>query len=119
LSSSSASQVSLVFDHGGEKLTQGTGAGFPVAGKKLRWMRISPGILFFCKHFGTGVLVATAFVHVQPAVSMAVRKLTTLVADPHGILLPDRSVPTTTPDRAISCNAWSHHDGRSLRIVHD
>ncbi|ETI23561.1 hypothetical protein G647_05363 [Cladophialophora carrionii CBS 160.54] len=42
------------------------GAGFPVTGKRIRWMRIPPGVLFFCKHFGTGVLVATAFVHLVP-----------------------------------------------------
>ncbi|KIW70977.1 hypothetical protein PV04_03203 [Phialophora macrospora] len=42
------------------------GAGFPVAGKRIRWMKIPPSILFFCKHFGTGVLVATAFVHLIP-----------------------------------------------------
>tara|TARA_R110002060_G_scaffold34119_9_gene44978 strand:+ start:384 stop:881 length:498 start_codon:yes stop_codon:yes gene_type:complete len=27
-------------------------------------MKIPPKIFFFCKHFGTGVLIATAFVHV-------------------------------------------------------
>ncbi|KAJ2986796.1 hypothetical protein NUW58_g4859 [Xylaria curta] len=42
------------------------GAGFPVAAKKIRWLRIPPKIFFACKHFGTGVLVATAFVHLLP-----------------------------------------------------
>lgn len=40
------------------------GAGFPVVAKKVKWIKIPPKIFFACKHFGTGVLVATAFVHV-------------------------------------------------------
>jgi hypothetical protein len=28
-------------------------------------MNIPPKVFFFCKHFGTGVLIATAFVHVR------------------------------------------------------
>lgn len=43
------------------------GAGFPVVAKKVKWMKIPPKIFFFCKHFGTGVLIATAFVHVRAA----------------------------------------------------
>ncbi|KHN94835.1 Fe(2+) transport protein 3 [Metarhizium album ARSEF 1941] len=39
------------------------GCGFPVAARKLRWLRIPPKIFSACKHFGTGVLIATAFVH--------------------------------------------------------
>lgn len=42
-----------------------SGAGFPVVAKKVKWMKIPPGAFFFCKHFGTGVLIATAFVHVS------------------------------------------------------
>ncbi|KAL2680356.1 hypothetical protein Neosp_007953 [[Neocosmospora] mangrovei] len=41
-------------------------AGFPVAAKKLPWLKIPPSVFFACKHFGTGVLVATAFVHLLP-----------------------------------------------------
>ena len=41
------------------------GAGFPVVAKKIKWMKIPPPVFFFCKHFGTGVLIATAFVHVS------------------------------------------------------
>ncbi|KAJ4319631.1 hypothetical protein N0V84_006267 [Fusarium piperis] len=41
-------------------------AGFPVAAKKLPWLKIPPRVFFACKHFGTGVLVATAFVHLLP-----------------------------------------------------
>lgn len=41
------------------------GAGFPVVAKKVKWMKIPPSVFFFCKHFGTGVLIATAFVHVS------------------------------------------------------
>ncbi|KAF1961464.1 Zinc/iron permease [Byssothecium circinans] len=42
------------------------GCGFPVVAKKVKWMKIPPSIFFFCKHFGTGVLIATAFVHLLP-----------------------------------------------------
>ncbi|KAM5341339.1 hypothetical protein ACJ41O_014370 [Fusarium nematophilum] len=42
------------------------GAGFPVAAKKLPFLKIPPKIFFACKHFGTGVLIATAFVHLLP-----------------------------------------------------
>lgn len=41
------------------------GAGFPVAAKKLPWLKVPKRAFFICKHFGTGVLVATAFVHVS------------------------------------------------------
>lgn len=33
--------------------------------KKVTWIKIPPKIFFACKHFGTGVLIATAFVHVS------------------------------------------------------
>lgn len=42
------------------------GAGFPVAAKKIRWLNVPSKVFFCCKHFGTGVLVATAFVHLLP-----------------------------------------------------
>ncbi|CZR68505.1 related to low affininty zinc transporter [Phialocephala subalpina] len=42
------------------------GAGFPVVAKRVSWLKIPPKIFFFCKHFGTGVLIATAFVHLIP-----------------------------------------------------
>ncbi|CEJ81561.1 Putative ZIP Zinc transporter [[Torrubiella] hemipterigena] len=41
------------------------GAGFPVAAKKIPWLKVPPKVFFACKHFGTGVLIATAFVHVS------------------------------------------------------
>lgn len=41
------------------------GAGFPVAAKKLPWLKVPQKVFFVCKHFGTGVLIATAFVHVS------------------------------------------------------
>lgn len=46
-----------------QRLTPGTGAGSPVVAKMVKWMKIPPNVFFFCKHFGTGVLIATAFVH--------------------------------------------------------
>lgn len=42
------------------------GAGFPVAAKKIPRLKIPPRVFFACKHFGTGVLIATAFVHLLP-----------------------------------------------------
>ena len=34
--------------------------------KKIKSLKIPPKVFFFCKHFGTGVLIATAFVHLLP-----------------------------------------------------
>ncbi|KAI1661987.1 Zinc/iron permease [Daldinia decipiens] len=42
------------------------GAGFPVAAKKISWLKVPDKVFFACKHFGTGVLIATAFVHLLP-----------------------------------------------------
>lgn len=42
------------------------GAGFPVVAKRVKWMKIPDSVFFASKHFGTGVLVATAFVHLLP-----------------------------------------------------
>src|SRR5205807_2264037 len=48
------------------------GCGFPVVAKKVKWMKIPPKVFFFCKHFGTGVLIATAFVHVSTIKSLVI-----------------------------------------------
>ncbi|RWA10159.1 hypothetical protein EKO27_g4943 [Xylaria grammica] len=42
-----------------------SGAGFPVVAKKVKWLKVPTKVFFACKHFGTGVLIATAFVHVS------------------------------------------------------
>ncbi|OTB03676.1 hypothetical protein M426DRAFT_59942 [Hypoxylon sp. CI-4A] len=42
------------------------GAGFPLAAKKISWLKVPEKVFFACKHFGTGVLIATAFVHLLP-----------------------------------------------------
>ncbi|RPB23286.1 Zinc/iron permease [Terfezia boudieri ATCC MYA-4762] len=48
-------------------LTQSTLAcAFPLIARKFRWLRIPPTFLFYARHFGTGVLIATAFVHLLP-----------------------------------------------------
>lgn len=39
---------------------------FPVLATNLPGLRIPPSFLFFVSHFGTGVLIATAFVHLLP-----------------------------------------------------
>lgn len=49
------------------------GCGFPVVAKKVKWMKIPPKVFFFCKHFGTGVLIATAFVHVSATTKSSLR----------------------------------------------
>lgn len=42
------------------------GCGFPVMAKKIKWLKIPAPVFFAAKHFGTGVLIATAFVHLLP-----------------------------------------------------
>ena len=49
------------------------GAGFPVAAKKISWLKVPEKVFFACKHFGTGVLVATAFVHVCLLIEIIIR----------------------------------------------
>ncbi|KAI5803894.1 Zinc/iron permease [Geopyxis carbonaria] len=39
---------------------------FPLVAKRFPKLRIPPSFLFFARHFGTGVLIATAFVHLLP-----------------------------------------------------
>lgn len=39
---------------------------FPVLATRFPRLRIPPSFLFFVSHFGTGVLIATAFVHLLP-----------------------------------------------------
>ncbi|KKY19549.1 putative fe(2+) transport protein 3 [Diplodia seriata] len=41
-------------------------ASISVVAKKFPKLKIPPKAFFFCKHFGTGVLIATAFVHLLP-----------------------------------------------------
>jgi hypothetical protein len=50
------------------------GAGFPVVAKKVKWVKVPAKTFFICKHFGTGVLIATAFVHVREKHSNIVRE---------------------------------------------
>ncbi|KAI9933595.1 hypothetical protein MW887_008068 [Aspergillus wentii] len=42
------------------------GCAFPILATRFPGMRIPPSFLFFVSHFGTGVLIATAFVHLLP-----------------------------------------------------
>ncbi|KAL6703795.1 hypothetical protein ACN47E_009094 [Coniothyrium glycines] len=44
----------------------GTACAFPILVIKFPRLRIPPSFLFGAKHFGTGVLIATAFVHLLP-----------------------------------------------------
>ena len=43
------------------------GVYFPIAAKKLPMLRIPEIVFFTVKHFGTGVIVATAFIHMLPS----------------------------------------------------
>lgn len=44
----------------------GGACAFPLLASKFPFMKIHPGFLFAIRHFGTGVLLATAFVHLLP-----------------------------------------------------
>lgn len=44
----------------------GSSCAFPILAIKFPRLRIPPGFLFAARHFGTGVLIATAFVHLLP-----------------------------------------------------
>jgi solute carrier family 39 (zinc transporter), member 1/2/3 len=44
----------------------GGACAFPLLASRFPFMRIHPGFLFAIRHFGTGVLLATAFVHLLP-----------------------------------------------------
>jgi hypothetical protein len=55
------------------------GAGFPVVAKKVKWVKVPAKTFFLCKHFGTGVLIATAFVHVS-GLPVEQRKTQTLIS---------------------------------------
>ncbi|THZ25148.1 hypothetical protein D6C91_03067 [Aureobasidium pullulans] len=43
---------------------------FPVAAKRVRWLKIPLYVYLFARYFGAGVIVATAFIHLlDPAYS--------------------------------------------------
>ncbi|KAH9868728.1 hypothetical protein J1614_007800 [Plenodomus biglobosus] len=44
----------------------GSACAFPILAQKFPRLRIPPSFLFGAKHFGTGVLIATSFVHLLP-----------------------------------------------------
>ncbi|KAJ5354540.1 hypothetical protein N7541_005584 [Penicillium brevicompactum] len=46
--------------------TSSIACAFPILATRFPRMRIPPSFLFFVSHFGTGVLIATAFVHLLP-----------------------------------------------------
>lgn len=46
----------------------GFGAFFPILASRFSFIRMPSWVFFFCKYFGSGVIVATAFIHLlQPA----------------------------------------------------
>ena len=44
----------------------GAACAFPLIAKRFPRLHIPPAFLFFARHFGTGVLIATAFAHLLP-----------------------------------------------------
>lgn len=48
-----------------------TACGFPLISSQSRGGRRQSQIIFYCQHFGTGVLIATAFVHLLPTAFMS------------------------------------------------
>ncbi|KAG6374854.1 Zinc/iron permease [Boletus reticuloceps] len=50
--------------------TSSFGAFFPVLSKRSKWLRVPNGVFEFAKYFGSGVIVATAFIHLlSPAIT--------------------------------------------------
>jgi len=41
------------------------GALFPIVANRVKKLRIPAWVFFSVKHFGTGVIIATAFIHVS------------------------------------------------------
>lgn len=39
------------------------GASFPVLAKRIPWLKVPKGAFDFAKYFGSGVIIATAFIH--------------------------------------------------------
>ncbi|RIA85179.1 Zinc/iron permease [Glomus cerebriforme] len=48
-------------------LTSSLGAFLPVISANFPSFRVPNSVFFFCKHFGTGVITATAFIHMLPS----------------------------------------------------
>ncbi|KAI0105223.1 Fe transport protein 3 [Nemania sp. FL0031] len=72
------------------------GAGFPVAAQKIKWLKVPTKIFFACKHFGTGVLVATAFVHVS--------RFTSPISNDFNLILPsEQLLPTAFLSLSNAC----------------
>ncbi|KAF8551353.1 ZIP zinc/iron transport family [Imleria badia] len=44
-------------------VTSGCGAFFPVLAKRSKWLKVPAGVFNFAKYFGSGVIIATAFIH--------------------------------------------------------
>jgi hypothetical protein len=87
------------------------GAGFPVVAKKVKWMKIPPKVFFFTKHFGTGVLIATAFVHVRTYSPFWNLQSLTVPASSNGLSVTQRSVPPRVVHREIPCLTRCYYDG--------
>lgn len=93
----------------------GPGCGFPVAAKKIKWLKISPKVFFVCKHFGTGVLIATAFVHVSSVPTIRLRcgvfTAKTLEASSNRLQQPYGPVPPQSLHRRLPSAPRSYYDG--------
>jgi hypothetical protein len=82
--------------------------------KRVKWMKIPPKIFFFCKHFGTGVLIATAFVHVGTHHSIVIESCSLITASSYRILFAERPMSSRPLHQELSTDAWCHNDGCTL-----
>ena len=80
-----------------------TGACFPVFAKRHRGLGVPDWAFFIAKYFGSGVIIATAFIHVSYRLSSRVSNND--LPDPSCLLLPTRLSAT---------NAWAE-SSRSIR----
>ncbi|KDR67298.1 hypothetical protein GALMADRAFT_273266 [Galerina marginata CBS 339.88] len=61
------------------------GALFPVYAVRSKWLHVPPPVFDFAKYFGSGVIIATAFIHL---LSPAIEELTSPCLDPSWLLYP-------------------------------
>lgn len=70
------------------------GALLPIMAAKSKSMKVPKWVFFLCKYFGSGVIVATAFIHVSflVALYLLVSTLTNMTAPSSGTRLPQERV---------------------------
>ncbi|KDR76838.1 hypothetical protein GALMADRAFT_225700 [Galerina marginata CBS 339.88] len=61
------------------------GALFPVLAARSKWLHVPPAVFDFAKYFGSGVIIATAFIHL---LSPALDELSSPCLDPSWLIYP-------------------------------